>query len=275
MASTAVGRSSACLSRQSLGDARFPTDLSGLRPDQLAVLAGKADGLLQPAGQRIDPKCLKIVLAEVLRCLSCRGQRFRESALGTDWVGRSLKCLADDPGRLDCRSEEPGRDSRNLAPLFGQRAFGCQGRRGSDALHARGFRRRPQTAHEERHVATLSPPVGVQLVENQELQSLRLGHDPLGFDRTGKNQFQHHIVGEENVRRIGDDGFSLGVGLLAGVSIEAHRALLVGIATIDELRQLLELRVGQSVHRVDDDGLDPLAGSLLENVVDDGNDVGK
>ena len=54
---------------------------------------------------------------------------------------------------------------------------------------------------------------------------------------------------------------------------EPHRPLEVGIAEVDELVQLLVLAVGQGVHRVDDDGLDALPGTVPKDEIDDGDDV--
>jgi len=67
-------------------------------------------------------------------------------------------------------------------------------------------------------------------------------------------------------------------GLLPGITIEGHwRAL--GIANLEELLQLPQLAVGQGVHRVDDDRLDPrpvCSGRLgRRDPVNDRDDVRK
>jgi len=93
--------------------------------------------------------------------------------------------------------------------------------------------------------------------------------------RPGQNEFQHHIVGQQNVRRLGDDPVPRLVIFLAGVALEADRPLQIRKSLVKELVQLIELAVGQSVHGIHNNGPDPLSWSIMENPVHNGDDVGQ
>jgi hypothetical protein len=92
---------------------------------------------------------------------------------------------------------------------------------------------------------------------------------------TDEDQLEHHVVGEQDVWRVSDDLLSLFVGLLARVAGEGHGSLVVKIAVVEELPKLAVLAVGESIHLVDDDGLDAFAWSATQDVVDDGYYVGE
>jgi hypothetical protein len=112
----------------------------------------------------------------------------------------------------------------------------------------------------------------VQLVQDEEPQASGRP-DEAAFARAGEDQLKHHVVGEQDVRRVRDDGGALVPGFLPGVPLERH----LRVAGAQELFQLAELAVGQGVHRVDDDCLDPrlvCACSLgFEDLVDDRDDI--
>ena len=113
----------------------------------------------------------------------------------------------------------------------------------------------------------------MELVESQELQPLRRLDDRL-FRHSRKDQLEHHVVGEDDVRRIVANLATLFVGLLAGVATDADGGMvLVERLRLEKLCQLAELAVGEGVHRVDDDRLDSLAGTVSQHVVDDRDDV--
>ena len=137
-----------------------------------------------------------------------------------------------------------------------------------------GLQALAQTAHQQGHVGTLASPVGVQFVQHQEFQALAmLDHAPVHVLETGQDQLQHHEVGEQDVGRVVGNLLAIGFTFLPGVSGHGKGLLVVWI-TMQEFVQLFQLAVGQSVHRVDDDG----PGALLrvgllgfEDAVDDGN----
>src|SRR5690606_15081984 len=89
----------------------------------------------------------------------------------------------------------------------------------------------------------------------------------------GEQVLQHHVVGEQDVRLAGEDPVPLLLALLAGVTVEGDRALVLGQPPLQEAAQLVELAVGERVHRVDDDRLDPARGGVPEDRVDDRQDV--
>lgn len=127
-------------------------------------------------------------------------------------------------------------------------------------------------AHEERDVGALPAPIGVKLVEHQEAEAPRpMDEGPLVLTR--QDQLEHHVVREQDVGRVDDDGLLLRLALLAGVAGEPHRWPARRIAEGQELRQLALLAVRESVHRVHDDRLDALAGAAPKHMVDDGDQI--
>ena len=125
---------------------------------------------------------------------------------------------------------------------------------------------------QERHVCTLAAPIGVELIEDQKPQPLR-GADQLSILRSGEQELEHHVVREEDVRRIAPNGFADVAFLLPRVPGEAHRRSTLRISLLEKLLQFLVLAVGQGVHRVHDDGLDATPGPVPEDVVHDRHDV--
>src|SRR6267378_2227983 len=111
------------------------------------------------------------------------------------------------------------------------------------------------TPDQQRHVRALAATVGMQLVEDQKAQALRGTHQ-LAILSTREQQFQHHVVREQDVRRMAADRLSLQALLLPRVARHAHGRLAWSIALLEEFFKLLILTVGQRVHRIDDDGLD-------------------
>jgi hypothetical protein len=134
-------------------------------------------------------------------------------------------------------------------------------------------------ADEQRHVGTLPAAVGVQLVQHEEVQAGGHPDEALAVLGPGEHQLQHHVVGEQDVRRVVPDRPAARVVLLAGVAGEGDRLPTRPVAVAQELLQLLDLAVGQRVHRVDDDRPDPPAGlpgrAVPQHPVDDGHDVGE
>src|SRR5450759_980201 len=82
------------------------------------------------------------------------------------------------------------------------------------------------TSHPTR---TLGGEVGVELVEDEEAETPG-GFDELTLVGAREEQFEHHVVRQEDVRRRADDRLAVLVILLARVTGERHRALAVGEA---------------------------------------------
>lgn len=95
----------------------------------------------------------------------------------------------------------------------------------------------PQPAHEQGDVGALAASVGVQLVQDQEAQALGCPDEVLALVRPGQDQFEHDVVGEQDVRRVGQDLTAGVLVLLTGVAGEGHRLLLWGVAEPQELGQ--------------------------------------
>ena len=75
--------------------------------------------------------------------------------------------------------------------------------------------------HQERHIRTLTATVGVQFIENQEFQSPGVADDLLvEWILTGEDVLQHHVVREQDVRRVVLDLFPFLIALLARVARE-------------------------------------------------------
>ena len=62
-------------------------------------------------------------------------------------------------------------------------------------------RRLAHPADEQRDVGALAAAVGVQLVEDEEAQAARPAR-PVRRSRPGQDQLEHHVVGEQDVRRV-------------------------------------------------------------------------
>lgn len=102
---------------------------------------------------------------------------------------------------------------------------------------------------------------------------VRGGLDQPALLRSREHELEHHVVGEQDVGRVGQDLLEPLVALLAGVAGEADEWAVKNPARC--ICALLELAVGERVHRVDDDRLDPspALSARAQDVVDDRNDV--
>jgi hypothetical protein len=87
----------------------------------------------------------------------------------------------------------------------------------------------------------------VQLVEDQETQSLRGADELVPLDGASEQVLQHHVVGQENVGLATQDPVACLLVLLPGVPCERDRMPIGRQAPGQELLQLEELAVGQRV----------------------------
>ena len=124
------------------------------------------------------------------------------------------------------------------------------------------------TPHQHGDVCALPAPVGVQLIEHQEIEVVRHAEQPVSFVGTCQQEFEHHVVRQEDVRWIGQDAFAFIVVLLARVALVTDDTVLA-----EEFLELLDLTIRQRVHGVDDDRLNARQTIIAEHIVDDGNDV--
>ena len=117
----------------------------------------------------------------------------------------------------------------------------------------------PQAADKHGDVGALAAAVGVKLVEDQEFEVFAIADRPLvEFVLPGQQQFEHHEVGQQDVRRVVGDAPALLLVFLAGVALVGDAVRLRDILEIAV--EFADLAVGQRVHRIDDDGSRPPAG---------------
>lgn len=112
----------------------------------------------------------------------------------------------------------------------------------------------PEATGHRRRLAVVLPQrqgsVLMQLIQHQELQALS-GSDHLLIERVlpGEDVLQHHVVREQDVRRIVLNFLPFLCLLLAGVTSEGDLLAALGIAIAEILLQLFELAVA-AIHEV-------------------------
>ena len=185
-------------------------------------------------------------------------QRLADHVLGSTAAPNSSEATRATSAR--CSSSVPGPASVADVPTH------CS----SVAWHASRTRRQSSA-----DVGALPAAVGVQLVEDEEPQALRRARRACARCGRVRMQLEHHVVRQQDVRRVREDRLALLVALLAGVAAERDRPGRARRADAEELLELADLAVGQRVHRVDDDRLDPRARPVTQHVVDDRDDVGE
>ena len=187
--------------------------------------------------------------------------------------GRTLQRLADDLGGIEGDAEQQLGDLGDLALLLFRGPATGHGGRGADTGDVVTTKRLTAAPDQEGHIGALAPAVGVQLVEDQEPQPLRRSHQ---FAVLGarEQQLQHHVVGEQDVRRVAADRLTGLALLLAGVAGEAYRGA-IRVAEVQELGEFFLLAVGQGIHRVDHNGLDAPTRPVAQHMVHDGDYVGQ
>ncbi len=254
------------------------TQGDGFRPD-VAALRGQlqAEGQFDPNGQGVVAKAW--VIGPVKRLPGQGGGELgadiRDGFLG---VGDSFQGLADHVLRGDPGAKELAGNGRDRLVTIRLAASGGHGGRGADADQFRRLEAFPQTADQQGYVGALAAPVGMQFIQNQKFQPLAVfHHPPVHFIEAGQNQLQHHEVGQQDVGGVVGDGLTLLGLFLARVTGHGYRPLAWGKA-IQKFVELLQLAVGQGVHRIDDDGARARSGVLslgLEDPVDDRNEKGQ
>src|SRR5258708_39423311 len=127
--------------------------------------------------------------------------------------------------------------------------------------------------HKQGNVSSLATTVGMQFIQNQKLQ--RFGAEQSSLGRTREDQFEHDIVGEQDVGWICNDALALFIRFLASITLEGDRASFVGITQAEKLLQFLHLAIRQCIHGIDNDGLDTMPGAVAQHIIDDRDNVSK
>ena len=133
-------------------------------------------------------------------------------------------------------------------------------------------KRQPAAPDQQGDIGALPAPVGMQFVEDQEAQALRSPHQ-FAVLAASEQQLQHHVVGQEDIGRLFADGFPDLPFFLPGKQRKPHRRLTLTVALFQEFFQFFRLAVGQGVHRIHHDGLNALARTTSQDVIDNRDDV--
>ena len=193
---------------------------------------------------------------------------------GSGRNGDAIERLGDDVALGDPAPEELRSHARDHAALVIERSLARHRGRGADAQELPGLEPLADPAHQQRHVRTLAAAVRVQFVQNQEAQARAVADDPaVDLLLPRHEEFEHHEVGEQDVRGFVRDPSPLAAVFLPRVAGERDRPLSRRL--LDELAELLHLGVRERVHRVDDDGARAPLGArapCAQNVVDDGDE---
>ena len=233
-----------------------------------------AQDQLHPHRQRVVAEGGKVwpVVTALLQCLF---QHRHDGVNVFARVGDPLQGFANHVLLGDLRAKQQAGNTGDGLISVCQRARGRHGGGRANAHQLVGLQTLAQTAHQQGYVGALASPVGVQLIQHQEFQTLAmLDHPPIHVLIAGQNQLQHHEVGQQDVGRVVGYLVALSLAFLARVARYGKGGLALWI-TMQELVQLLQLAVGQGIHGVDDDG----ARALLridflgfQNAVNDGHE---
>ena len=130
---------------------------------------------------------------------------------------------------------------------------------------------------EQGDVRTLPSTVGVKLIKNEVPEMLENGISNGPLLHPSEQELKHHVVGEDNVRRVFAHGLPPVFLFLAGVLAEENGKRAPGVPLVVVLVgvEFGALRVDQRVHRIDDDGGHPRSVRIGEQVIEDCADVGQ
>ncbi len=125
--------------------------------------------------------------------------------------------------------------------------------------------------HEQRDIGAQAAAICVDFVEDEELAAV-VGEDALAVRRANQQVLQHHVVREQDVRRVVAEALAVLLG--SGTIVAGH--LDVGVPGVGEVvADPRFLVVGQGVHRVDEDRREAVLlerRGVADGVLDDGNE---
>ena len=126
----------------------------------------------------------------------------------------------------------------------------------------------PHPADEHRDIRPLPAAIRMQLVQHQKAQPLGVRDDlRIGKVRPRHDEFQHDVIGEQDVRRVFGNLLALVRAFLARVAGVRDRFLPHAIAIGEKFLEFLQLAIAQRIHRIDDDRADARAGVALTAAV--------
>ena len=112
----------------------------------------------------------------------------------------------------------------------------------------------------------------MQFIEDKKAQALGSINDVL-FKRPGKYKFQHDIICQQNVWRIGNDLLFLLIFFLTGIPCKSNRLESFWVSIAEEFFQLSILAVTKSIHRIDNDCLNAFSRSNTKDMIYNGNNI--
>ena len=217
----------------------------------------QADPCLDPGGQIVPHQFVvreSMPDATVQGGLDRRCQSRQFAFAAPARIGHAAERFRNDRIRADPGAEDFRGDPGHRGALLFRGAFACHGRGRADADRRmlRVADPRLESAHQHRHIRALAPAVGVQLIEHDEPQAAAILDDlPVQIVLPRHEQFEHHEVGKQNVRRVVPDALAFVGAFLSGVSREGRR---IRAPCAEIAPQLFCLAVGKGIHRIDDDG---------------------
>ena len=197
-----------------------------------AGLLGRARACPRSRGERVGDERRRVGRRRCRRTRPARGaRRRRRGRRGARRRGARRSVSPITCSRLDRRAEQAASPPRRPRPAARRRCPAPASVADVPTTWSSvAFGRLADAAHEQRDVGALAAAVGVQLVEDQEPQALGRLDQPFSYG-PGEEQLEHHVVGEQDVRRAGDDRLALLVaspGRCTGA--KRHRARAVGEA---------------------------------------------
>ena len=241
-----------------------------------AILLFEAKGGFHPASQWVQTKCIERTRnleagvhhpdAELFRnprIIHLDVWRYPAQPLGNDMVFR------------DRRSKQARGNIRHIPPNVFKCGAGAHCGRGANTNDILSLEGLAETPDQHGYVCTLPTAISVKLIQHQELQIASSLYQMFAFTRPGKNQFKHDVVGQQDIWRIAEDRIPSLFILLARVPGKTYRRIVGRKSRTEEFLHLPKLAVGQSVHRVNNNRLDAVTAPSLQDVVNDGYQVGE
>ena len=141
-------------------------------------------------------------------------------------VGGARKAFVDHGIAGNCRPEQPRCYRGHRCSAIGLTSFACHCRRGTNAYRlAIGAEPVAHAAHKHCHVSPLASPIGMEFVEYDEVEAVRVGnHRAVKGALPRHEQLEHHEIGEKDVGLRVADALALLLAFLASGSARRSAA---------------------------------------------------